>query len=135
MNQPMRIQSIMAKRKIIPYEPHLKEHARKLRNNSTKAEVRLWLRLKGKQMRGYDFHRQKPLGKHIADFFCHELMLAIEVDGASHLLDEVKRKDRIKERSLNQLGVHLLRFTDEQVLDDMNNVLRSIAAYIDAYEK
>ncbi len=55
----------MKKRKIIPYNPNLKELARQLRNNSTKAEVILWQKLKNKQMYGYDFHRQKPIGNYI----------------------------------------------------------------------
>lgn len=69
----------MKRRKIIPYNPALKEKARELRNNSTKTEILLWLNLKGKQMRGYDFHRQKPIDNYIVDFFCNELMLAIEI--------------------------------------------------------
>ena len=59
----------MAKRKIIPYDPKLKELARQLRNDSTKTEIFLWLKLKGKQMYGYDFHRQKPIDHYILDFF------------------------------------------------------------------
>jgi very-short-patch-repair endonuclease len=125
----------MARRKIIPYERYLKEYARKHRNNSTRSEILLWLQLKGKQMRGYDFHRQKPLGRHIADFFCHELMLAIEVDGSSHLLEEVKQKDLIKEESLNSLGVNLLRFTDHQVFEEIDNVLKTIDDYINQWQK
>jgi very-short-patch-repair endonuclease len=75
-------------RKIIPYKPLLKEIARALRNNSTLGEVLLWKQLRNKQMLGYGFHRQKPLDQFIVDFFCHELNLAIEVDGVSHEADE-----------------------------------------------
>lgn len=57
------------RRKIIPYNPQLKEKARYLRNNSTFTEIMLWNYLKGKQLKGYDFHRQKPLGNFIVDFF------------------------------------------------------------------
>jgi very-short-patch-repair endonuclease len=67
------------RRKIIPYNPKLKEYARQLRNNSTRSEIILWKYLKGKQMLGYDFHRQKPIDNYIVDFFCSELMLAIEL--------------------------------------------------------
>ncbi|SHG07837.1 Protein of unknown function [Arenibacter palladensis] len=74
----------MLKRKIIPYNPELKQLARQLRNNATKAEIFLWQRLIGKQMYGLDFHRQKLIDNYIIDFFCHELMLGIEVDGYSH---------------------------------------------------
>ena len=79
------------KRKIIPYDPKLKQLARELRNKSTLAEVLLWKHLKGKQIQGYDFHRQKPLDQYIVDFFCSELMLAIEIDGDSH--DYKERED------------------------------------------
>ena len=125
----------MKKRKIIPYNPKLKEYARALRNNSTKAEIILWLKLKNKQMYGYDFHRQKPIDNYIVDFFCNELMLAVEVDGYSHELIEVYNKDQIKEKRLNELDVTILRFSDNQVLKDMNNVLRAIEWFIFEFEK
>lgn len=123
------------KRKIIPYNPDLKELVRQLRNNSTKAEIILWLKLKGKQMYGYDFHRQKPIDNYIVDFFCYELMLAIEVDGYSHQLEDVYFKDLKKENRLNEFGISVLRFTDDQVLKEMSNVIRAIEFYIEEYER
>ena len=125
----------MKKRKIIPYNPKLKELARDLRNNSTKAEIILWLKLKSKQMYGYDFHRQKPIDNYILDFFCQELMLVIEVDGYSHGIVEVYDKDIVKEEKMNYLGIGILRFTDDQILRDMDNVLRAIESYIQDYEE
>ena len=125
----------MAKRKIIPYNPKLKEYAKELRNNSTKAEIILWMKLKGKQMYGYDFHRQKPIDNYILDFFCYELMLGVEVDGYSHEFLEVYNKDTIKEKRMKELGLSILRFTDEQVLKDMGNVIRAIEFYIEEYKK
>ena len=89
----------MKKRNIIPYNPKLKELARQLRNNSTKSEIFLWLKLKGKQIYGYNFHRQKPIDDYILDFFCYELMLGIEIDGYSHEILEVYEKDNIKTNS------------------------------------
>jgi len=80
----------MNKRKLIPYNPKLKQLARKLRNKSTKSEVLLWNYLKGKQIKGFDFHRQKPIGNYIVDFYCSELLLAIEIDGESHYGNELK---------------------------------------------
>ena len=85
------------KRKIIPYNPKLKLIARKLRNNSTKSEALMWNFLKGKQIRGCDFHRQKPIGNFIVDFYCSELLLAIEIDGESHYGNEEKDLKRQKE--------------------------------------
>jgi very-short-patch-repair endonuclease len=125
----------MPRRKIIPYNPKLKKLARELRNDSTKAEIFMWKMLKGKQLYGYDFHRQKPLDNYIVDFFCQELMLAIELDGFSHLFSEVYQKDQKKEKILNQLGVTVLHFWDEEVFNDTDNVFRIIEDYIYEYEK
>ena len=125
----------MHKRKIISYTPNLKELARQLRNNSTKAEIILWQKLKRKQMYGYDFHRQKPIDNYIIDFFCHELMLGIEVDGYSHQIIEVFNKDVKKEAVMNMLGIHILRFSDEQVLKDTDNLIRAIEWYIANFEE
>ncbi len=124
----------MKRRKIIPYNPKLKILARQLRNDSTKSEIILWKHLKGKQMKGYDFHRQKPIDNYIVDFFCHELMLAIELDGYSHILEEVIEKDEMKEKSLNKFGINVLRFQDEEVFHDIENVIREIEGYIGEYE-
>jgi len=125
----------MKRRKIIPYKPKLKVLARNLRNDSTKSEIYLWKHLKGKQMMGYDFHRQKPLDNYIVDFFCHELMLAVELDGYTHQMEEVMEKDEKKEKRLNELGVNVLRFQDEEVYNDVENVVREIEAYIVEYER
>ena len=125
----------MKRRKIIPYNPNLKEFARELRNNSTKPEIILWQKLKRKQMYGYDFHRQKPLDNYIVDFFCHELMLAIEVDGYSHQFEEVYDKDVRKTQRLKELGVTVLRFTDNEVLKEMFSVMLAIENYITEFER
>jgi very-short-patch-repair endonuclease len=125
----------MSKRKIIPYNPKLTELAKKLRNESTETEIYLWLKLKGKQMYGYDFHRQKPIDNYILDFFCYELLLGIEIDGYSHEFIEVHNKDRIKEKQMNELGITILRFSDFEVLKDMENVIRAIEFFILEFEK
>lgn len=125
----------MSKRKIIPYNPKLTKLAKKLRNESTQTEIYLWLKLKGKQMYGYDFHRQKPIDNYILDFFCYDLMLGIEVDGYSHEILEVYNKDLIKEKRMNELGITILRFSDFEVLRDMENVIRAIEFYILEFEK
>jgi very-short-patch-repair endonuclease len=85
-------------------------------------------------MRGYDFHRQKPLNNYIVDFFCHELMLAIELDGLSHGWEDVQARDQQKEAKLEELGVQVLRFDDAEVMNDMENVLRVINEYIEDWE-
>lgn len=117
------------------YNPILKELARQLRNNSTKAEIKLWTYLRRGQMCNYDFHRQKPIDEYIVDFFCNKLQLAIECDGYSHELLEVYSKDVKKTKQLNDLGIYVLRFSDYQVMNDIDNVLRAIEDYIFKFEE
>lgn len=116
------------KRKIIPYNHVLKEKARALRNNSTKSEVLLWQFLKNKKMSGYDFHRQKPLDEYIVDFFCNELMLAIEIDGESHFGKE--EYDEARQKNLEILGVRFLRFEDTEVINNLDGILKNIETWI-----
>lgn len=113
--------------KIIPYEPHLKLLARELRKNSTLSEVLLWNKIKNKVF-GVEFHRQVPLRRYIVDFYCHELMLVIEIDGNSHVGKEVD--DIIRQKELEIDGVRFLRFDDLEVKKDMNSILRKIEVWI-----
>ncbi|WP_266205247.1 endonuclease domain-containing protein [Pontibacter kalidii] len=119
------------KRKVIPYKPYLKELARQLRQNSTLSEVLLWDELKNKQLLGLDFDRQKPLGNYIVDFYCKDLMLAIEIDGDSH--DYSLEEDAARQRELEQLGVRFLRFDDAEVKRAIPNVLREIKSWVEKY--
>ena len=98
------------KRKIIPYNPKLKELAKKLRQNMTFSEVKLWNELKNGQMMGYDFDRQRPVGNYIVDFYCKDLRLALEVDGITHEDEKVMLNDKIRQSELEVLGVCFLRF-------------------------
>ena len=122
----------MPRRKIIPYDPKLKNLARQLRKNSTRSEVLLWQRLKGKQMKGYAFYRQRPIDRYIVDFFCPELVLALEIDGSSHLFRgeaDLERQER-----LESLGVRFLRFGDLEIKRNLNEVLDMIALWIEIFE-
>ncbi len=121
------------KSSFVHYNPGLKLKARALRKRSTLAEVLLWNELKRKQMRGYDFHRQQPIDNFIVDFFCPSLMLAIEVDGTSHMF-RVER-DATRQELLEELGVRFLRFDDLDVKFRMDEVLRSIELWILEEEK
>jgi Uncharacterized protein conserved in bacteria len=116
------------KRNIIPYNPKLKELARQLRKNMTFSEVLLWNELKNKNFFGYDFDRQRPIGEFIVDFYCKELSLAIEIDGDTHIYRYDYDEKRQKE--LEKLGVHFLRFEDIEVKRNMSNVLRVIGDWI-----
>lgn len=101
----------------IYYNPRLKGLARELRNNSTLSEVLLWQQVKNKQLRGYDFHRQKPIDEYIVDFFCSNLNLIIEIDGESH--DRKSEEDKKRQSRLESLGFHFLRFWDSDVKQNM----------------
>jgi very-short-patch-repair endonuclease len=119
------------RRHIVPYNSALRERAKELRNRATLSEVLLWKRLKGGQIRGYDFHRQKPLGNYIVDLYCSDLLLAIEIDGSSH--DGRFDEDQIRQESLELRGVSFLRFDDRLVKSDIEAVLRTIEAWIDEH--
>jgi len=115
------------------YNPKLKEIARKLRNESTLAEILLWQHLKKKQMQGCDFHRQKPIDKFVVDFFCYRLKLIIKIDGESH--SGKNAEDEIRQKRLESLGFHFLRFLDSDVKQNIRGVLAAIEDWIKRHEK
>lgn len=117
--------------KIIPYNPKLKERARQLRQNMTPGEIALWRHLKGKQMCGHDFDRQRPIDQFIVDFYCKKLMLAIEIDGSSHDSQEVQQRDMERQTRLESLGVRFLRFREEEVCREIEEVLKVVESWIE----
>ena len=112
------------------YNSKLNNFAKQLRNNSSKAEIIFWNYLKGKQLMGYDFHRQKPIDNYVVDFFCNKLMLAIEVDGYTHTFEKTIDKDTVKAKRLEKLGITVLRFSDDDVLTNIEGVLQSLRNFI-----
>ncbi|HTN17127.1 MAG TPA: endonuclease domain-containing protein [Chitinophagaceae bacterium] len=117
------------KRKIIPYHHSLVPLARQLRQNMTIAEAMLWQELKQKKMLGMDFDRQKPILNYIVDFYCKDLMLAIEVDGGSH--DSKQEADSKRQKELESVGVCFLRFREQEVRKDIVNVMYAIQNWIE----
>lgn len=113
---------------IIPYNPKLKVLARQLRKQGVLSEVLLWKAIKGKAVRGYEFHRQVPLDEFIVDFYCHELRLAIEIDGSSH--DHRMKDDEARQKRLESLGVRFVRFRDKQVKQNIGEVLACLHEFI-----
>ena len=95
-----------------------------LRKNMTLSEVLLWLELKGKKMMGYDFHRQKPTGDYIVDFYCPALELIIEIDGDSHI-DKYK-EDLVRQKKMESWGLTVIRFDDLDVKNNLEGVLKSV---------
>ncbi|MFC6996356.1 endonuclease domain-containing protein [Rufibacter roseus] len=111
------------------YNKKLKPFAKANRADSTKAEVRLWCELLSKRQMGVPFLRQRPIGNYIADFLCKELKLIIEVDGYSHQFKT--EEDAKRDKALAELGYTTLRFTDEEAMNDLPNVQRTIEAFIE----
>ena len=121
-------------RQIIPYNPVLKELAKKLRQNMTFSEVKLWNELKNGKVLGYDFDRQKPIGNYIIDFYCKDLMLALEVDGVTHVVEKIILKDKLRQDELEMLGIIFFRFDALLIVNKIESVLKEIQNWILEYE-
>jgi very-short-patch-repair endonuclease len=98
--------------------------ARRLRQTPTDAEIRLWSRLRGKQLEGLRFRRQQPIGHYVVDFFCPDATLVIEVDGGQHTDQEAK--DDVRTRWLEARGYRVIRFWNNDVLANTEGVLLAI---------
>ena len=103
-----------------------KEKRRVLRNNAPVSEATLWARLRREQIAGFRFRRQYSVGAFVIDFFCAELKLAVEIDGASHNGEEAQEYDLNRQAWIEQYGIQFLRFTNEQVHHDIESVLQVI---------
>ena len=101
----------------LPYNPRLKGFSRDMRNYGEKAEAMLWKRLKSKQL-GFTFNRQKPILNYIADFYCKELNLVVEIDGASHFNEEAQLRDTERDRQMKAIGLEVVRVLDSDVRKD-----------------
>jgi very-short-patch-repair endonuclease len=118
------------------YNKKLQHFARENRNSATKVEACLWKYvLRAGMMKGYGFRRQRPVLNFIADFMYKELFLVIEVDGITHHFEETIKKDKIKQQKLEAAGFTVLRFTDEEVLQSIENVQQRILMVVEATEK
>jgi len=93
----------------------------------TKAEACIWkYALKSSMRNGYKFRRQRPIDKYIVDFACLELNLIIEIDGGTHNIESINNKDSIRQTELESLGFKVIRFTDDEVLKNMDGVIFKI---------
>ncbi len=104
--------------------------AETLRIRMTQAESILWEALRDKRLDGVKFRRQHPIGRFIVDFYCHKYLLVIELDGGIHLAKDVKERDLNREAELKELGLHIMRFKNEEVLSNLEEVKLKIIDYI-----
>ncbi|MDY0014859.1 MAG: DUF559 domain-containing protein [Bacteroidales bacterium] len=106
--------------------PEIFRISKELRNNTTEAEKELWKHLKSKQIKGYHFRRQHPIHRFIADFFCYKCKLVIELDGRIHNEITVKERDIEREKIIKEFGIKVIRFSNEQVFNEIDKVLYQI---------
>jgi len=102
------------------------EKAKDLRKRMTKAEEILWMHLK-KGISGYKFRRQHPIATYIADFFCYQLKLMVEVDGSVHNISEIISNDITRQTDLEKLGSTVIRFTNVEIFEQVDVVLNKIS--------
>jgi len=109
-----------------PYNKNLKSLARELRKNMTDAERHLWTRIRRKQLKNYQFYRQKNIGDYIVDFYCPGAKLIVELDDGQHLANENIKKNKIRDNYLDGSGFRVLRFSDKDVFKNIEGVLQKI---------
>ena len=111
-------------------DPLIFSKARELRKRLTPSEQTFWLRLK-QNFPEYKFRKQHPISIYIADFYCHKLKLVIEIDGPIHNSEEAKLNDEKRQKDLENLNLTMIRFTNEQIKNEIESVFEIISSTIE----
>jgi very-short-patch-repair endonuclease len=106
------------------------DFARQNRQKQTQAEALLWRHLRNRQVIGQKVRRQHPIGNFIADFYIHQFKLVIELDGDYHFRQDQREHDQGRSFELEELGIKILRFTNNEVIQDLNAVLETIKKHL-----
>ena len=117
-------------KKHIPYDRDMTNIAQTLCSNATPEEGKLWQLYPRKYP--VQFRRQKPLGRYVLDFYCGKAKLAVELDGAQHFSEEGRASDQNRTAYLEECGIQVLRFTNDDVNKRLNDVCRAIDATVKA---
>ena len=104
----------------------IKEIRKTLRKRATETEKILWRHLKQKKFCGIRFKRQYSVGSYVLDFYCPKFRLAIEIDGGYHLKKDVQQYDKIRQENIENVGIKFVRFSNEETLNNIENVLQKI---------
>jgi len=115
---------------MLEYNKKLKKASQKLRGSMTDAERMLWSKLKGKQLKGLQFYRQKIIGNYNVDFYCAKASLVIEVDGGQHYTEAGRTADAERDRYLQSPGLRVFRYSDTDVRTNITGVGESIYACV-----
>lgn len=119
----------MNMRRNVLYDPNLKTAAKRLRDEMTAAEKKIWYEFL--QNHEFRFLRQKPIGNYIVDFYCPRLKLVIEIDGATHLDEKDKAYDENRTKFFTSLGIRVLRFWNDDILSGVHIIGEIIDKEID----
>lgn len=106
------------------------ENAKKLKRKMTKAEKTLWHELRNRNLSSYKFRRQHPIAWYVADFYCHQAKLVIELDGEVHDTDEMKNHDERRNSIMEDFDIKVLRFKNEEVFDSLDKVMEEIKKHL-----
>ena len=107
--------------------PSTRGKRKNLRKSQTEAEMALWQKLRDREFMGYKFYRQYGIGEYIADFYCPQHKLVIEIDGSQHYSDDGREYDESREKYMSSLGIKTIRFNNLDVLQSIEGVLAEIA--------
>jgi len=108
----------------------IQQYARELRLATTEAEQKLWSLLRSRQLKGKKFRRQHAVANYVVDFYCNECKLAIELDGRFHADPDAKAYDNSRTALLNELGINVLRFWNDEVMNDSAKVIEKISQHV-----
>jgi len=108
---------------VLSYNPKLKNTARTLRKNMTDSERLLWSRIRRKQLKGYQFYRQKVIGNYIVDFYCPAAKIIVEVDGSQHSEENQRKGDKKRDAYLSELGFQVIRFWSWEVMKNIDEIV------------
>ncbi len=116
-----------------PLPESLKQHARDLRKNATDVETLIWQLLRRNQLLGYGFRRQHPMGRYVLDFYCHQAKLVVELDGGQHGEEKQRQHDDARTAFLHKQGLTVLRFWNNEVLQNTEGVLQTIYDWLEKH--
>jgi 5-methyltetrahydrofolate--homocysteine methyltransferase len=119
-------------RKDVP--DYVRQLAADMRKQPTEAESILWKEIRSRKLGGYRFQRQYPIGRYIADFYCSNANLAVEIDGLIHAEFDQKEYDNIRENEIGSRGIRIIRFQNEQILNNMKDVLERLQSMLECID-
>ena len=96
----------------------------------TAPELIFWTAVRGRKVKGYKFRRQYSVGRYVIDFYCTTARIGVEIDGDSHFTKEQKKYDAIRSEYVGALGIKILRYTNEEIMNNLNGVLEDISTHL-----